>query len=122
MLSRRKGQLIEAISDLIADSGPSNAGPTAFTCEDKVAGVAYADTVSGCSKFYVCVTVAKGKLWSYHLNCDAGKRFNQALGMCDNISEKACAKSQRYYVFNKWHKASKKHFLDSTKKLSAPKQ
>ena len=129
MLSRRKGQLVEALGDLMTLTTNTNDDdndelqssnvtsltlPISFTCEDKIAGVAYADIASGCNKFYICVTVAKGKLWSYHLNCDQDKRFNQMLGMCDtSLSEKACVHSERYYMYNKWHKQSKKHFLNN---------
>lgn len=108
MLSRRKGQLNETVSLFPVSS---------FTCEDKITGVAYADIVSGCRKFFVCISVAKGKLLAYHLDCDKEKRFNQILGMCDSKTEtKTCDHSERYYIYNKWYRASKRHLLDISKK------
>lgn len=102
---------------------PPSPSTTAFTCEDKVSGVAYADVSSGCSKFYICVTVAKGKQFSYHLACDEGLRFSQALGTCEaDLSASECARSEHYYLFSKWHRPTKKHLFADKKKKQIKKQ
>lgn len=105
-----------------SSSSSSSSTSASFTCEDKVPGVAYADTDSACSKFYICVTVAKGKQWSYHLACDEGLYFSQALGTCEaSLAEGECARSEQYYLFSKWHRPSKKHLLAETKKRQMKK-
>ncbi|KAJ6215614.1 hypothetical protein RDWZM_010114 [Blomia tropicalis] len=123
LANRRKGQLADLSNDESSSSSTINGGPKSvqFTCEDKVPGVAYADIESNCTKFFICVTIGKGKLWSYHLSCDAGKRFNQSMTMCDEtVNDRTCSKSEHLFPYNKWHKASKKYSKKQSKLMPSP--
>ncbi|KAH9425555.1 hypothetical protein DERP_004769 [Dermatophagoides pteronyssinus] len=85
-------------------------------CEDKIHGLAYADLTSDCQRFFVCLSITKGKMIPYRFDCEHGKRFNQQKSGCDSkIDSKTCQRnSKHYYVYNKWFKQSKKHLLNKS--------
>ncbi|KAH9417969.1 uncharacterized protein LOC113789918 [Dermatophagoides pteronyssinus] len=87
-----------------------------FSCEDKIHGLAYADLTSDCQRFFVCLSITKGKMIPYRFDCEHGKRFNQQKSGCDSkIDSKTCQRnSKHYYVYNKWFKQSKKHLLNKS--------
>ena len=94
---RRKGQLPSPFEFL---SAPHIITP--FKCEDKVPGIAYADTHTDCKMFHVCIPFAKGKLKDYQMYCESNKAFNQESGVCEPKEKVNCGRSLKFYVYNKW--------------------
>ena len=95
--TRRKGQLPSPFEFL---SAPHII--TSFTCEDKVPGIAYADTETDCKMFHVCIPFSKGKLKDYQLYCETNKAFNQENGSCEPKEQVNCGRTLKFYVYNKW--------------------
>lgn len=95
--SRRKGQLPNPFEFL---SAPHIITP--FNCEDKVPGIAYADTQTNCKMFHVCIPFGKGKLKDYQLYCEPDKALNQETGVCEPQDNVDCKRTLKFYVYNKW--------------------
>ena len=78
-----------------------------FTCTDKLAGVAYADTANDCSLYHVCLPEAKGKLKDFQMFCNQGLAFDQLKAACMPIGSFDCSKSEKFYAYDKYAKPEK---------------
>lgn len=129
-LANAKSEHQQVLLDLLAPYQPSESTieeakqqqqqtETSFTCQDKLANVAYADLSTDCHHFFVCIEIGKGKLMPYKLKCNGETRFNQLLSMCVQQTDlnqtkldRTCRDSVKYFAYNKWYSPSKKHFAE----------
>ncbi|KAI1306073.1 hypothetical protein HDE_01332 [Halotydeus destructor] len=100
--ARRKGPLPSFPLDFLSRPAHQVAILSNFTCADKIAGIAYADMVNNCTMFHLCLpTDTKGKLADNQMFCADGQGYNQDKGSCQATGSFDCAKSEKFFLYNK---------------------
>ena len=70
---------------------------TGFTCDDKNSGEYYADPLTKCAVYYICLQNQYGKLSPTSFACPNGTIFNQATKVCSSHETVYCDLASRFY-------------------------